>query len=235
MSEKKERLTAPAGKCQLCQETFSKQAMSRHLKSCIEKAASQETAAVRKAKSADTFLIAVEGRDLPFYWMHLEARANAKLKDIDDLLRDIWLECCGHLSSFTAGGVRYDVLPDDDPWGFGEESSKGMDVKLSDAISPGMKIEYEYDFGTTTELTLKVISRHKNRSLKKAAEILARNEDPQIPCSYCGAVAKEVCSYCIYEGGCWMCKKCRRKHGCEQEAFLPVLNSPRTGMCGYTG
>ncbi len=237
MSEQKEKRAQTSGKCQLCNETFSKQAMSRHLKSCIEKSASPKSATDRKAKAADTFLLSVEGRYLPHYWMHLEARTEATLRDIDELLRHVWLECCGHLSAFTINAKRYDVVREDDSWGFmgEEEEVEGMDVSLDDTLAPGQKIDYEYDFGTTTDLTLKVISRQASRPLKKPVEILARNEDPQIPCDYCGAPAKKICSYCVFEGGGWVCNKCKRKHKCEEEAFLAVVNSPRTGMCAYEG
>jgi len=36
-------------------------------------------------------------------------RGSATLTKLDDYLRAIWLECCGHLSKFTIGG-----------WGGGE-------------------------------------------------------------------------------------------------------------------
>jgi len=36
-------------------------------------------------------------------------RGSATLAKLDDYLRAIWLECCGHLSKFTIGG-----------WGGGE-------------------------------------------------------------------------------------------------------------------
>lgn len=140
MSEQKEKRTKSEGKCQLCNETFSKQAMSRHLKSCIEKSASAKSPSGRKAKAADTFLISVEGRYLPQYWMHLEARADATLGDIDGLLRYVWLECCGHLSSFNVAGKRYDSTPDDLGGFFDDEDEAGgMDEKLSRAISPGIR------------------------------------------------------------------------------------------------
>lgn len=36
----------------------------------------------------------------PIYWLHVTARREAKLAELDRLLRDVWLECCGHLSEF---------------------------------------------------------------------------------------------------------------------------------------
>jgi len=63
----------------------------------------------------------VEGSYLPYYWMHLELPANATLEDLDSFLRDIWLECCGHLSAFRIEGKEYLSEPSE----FDEE---GMDV-----------------------------------------------------------------------------------------------------------
>ena len=41
---------------------------------------------------------------------------------------------------------------------------------------------------------------------------------------------------------CLLCKKCAEKHEhgkgeepVDEGTFLPVVNSPRMGMCGYTG
>jgi len=31
------------------------------------------------------------------------------------------------------------------------------------------------------------------------------------------------------------CKKCINQHECEEEMALPITNSPRSGICGYTG
>ena len=38
--------------------------------------------------------------------------ADATLADLDRFLRDIWLECCGHMSQFTIGKARYISHPD---------------------------------------------------------------------------------------------------------------------------
>ena len=45
------------------------------------------------------------------HWLHLEAPASVQLQLLDDFLRDLWLECCGHLSCFTIDGVRYEAVP----------------------------------------------------------------------------------------------------------------------------
>lgn len=52
------------------------------------------------------------------YWLYVEIKETAALKDIDQFLRDIWVECCGHLSAFDINGISYDVAPQDDYfWG----------------------------------------------------------------------------------------------------------------------
>lgn len=39
----------------------------------------------------------------------------------------------------------------------------------------------------------------------------------------------------IWDGEGWLCESCAKNHECDEDMFLPVLNSPRTGVCGYTG
>lgn len=66
--------------------------------------------------------------------------------------------------------------------------------------------------------------------------MLARNHDPQLPCEKCGkGVATQICSDCQWSGEGWLCDKCAGRHKCGEEMLLPVVNSPRAGVCGYTG
>lgn len=218
------------GKCNLCGETFSKAAMTKHLESCKQRKAASETPS-KKWRSQQTKLLhlVVEGHHLPEYWLHLEVRADATLKDLDGFLRDIWLECCGHMSAFTIAGNRY-YAPESE--GLDGES---MDIALGKVLRPGTKFDHEYDFGTTTALALRVVSEREGELKGKPIQLLARNDPPLIPCAACGKTATQVCSVCIYEGEGGLCDECALKHECDEEMFLPVVNSPRVGMCGYTG
>jgi len=218
------------GKCSFCNATFSKATMTKHLKSCKQRKTMSETSSERrKSQKTKSFHLVVEGRDLPEYWMHLSVPANTTLEGLDDFLRDIWLECCGHLSAFTIEGTRYSVSP------MREYDERGMKVALDDVLDPGMKFYHEYDFGTTTELTLRVVSELEGEAKSKSIQLLARNDSPSITCESCGKEATQVCSQCIYEGKGWLCDECAREHECGEEMLLPVVNSPRVGMCGYTG
>lgn len=214
------------GSCCFCDTAVEKAKMTAHLKSCMKAKVASEKQTHQETK---TFHIIVEGRHQPEYWMHLSAPAHATLKDLDSFLRHIWLECCGHLSAFTIEGKRYSTSP------MGEYDEKGMKVTLSNVLSKGMRFHHEYDFGTTTELTLRVISEEEGEAKGKSIRILARNEAPLIKCDLCEETATQVCTQCIYSGEGCLCDKCAGEHECGEEMYLPVVNSPRVGMCGYTG
>ena len=218
------------GKCNLCGGTFGKAAMTKHLKSCRQKeSGSGQPSASRSKHPAKAFHIVVQGRYAPDYWMHLEVPADAKLEVLDDFLRGIWLECCGHLSAFTIEGTTFSVSP------MAEYGDRSMRAKLGGVLNPGMTFYHEYDFGTTTHLTLKVVSQQESDAKATDIRVLARNEPPPIKCTSCEAPATQVCTECLWSGEGWLCDACAADHGCGEDMLLPVVNSPRVGMCGYTG
>lgn len=218
------------GKCLLCNSVFSKSGMSKHLQSCMKnKFQGRKRLSNQQAGRGSLFHIFFEGYDLPDYWMHLAVSTTAKLEELDQFLRDIWVECCGHMSAFEIEGEQYSPSP------MREYKEKGMNKKIGDLLSPGMKFSYDYDFGTTTRVIFKVMSGQDQEIQGELVHILARNEAPLIKCDNCDQIAKLVCSECIYSGGGWLCEKCAQEHECGEEMLLPVVNSPRVGMCGYTG
>ena len=167
--------------------------------------------------------------------MYLETPSGAKLRDLDNLLRDTWVECCDHLSQFTIEGFRYVSMPT------GQVGDRSMSMPLGSALRRGLDFMYEYDFGTTTELALKVLSVRRGawNDDRELVKIMARNVSPVIPCASCGeAAATNVCTECIWAEdikSAWFCEECSKKHKCGEEMLSPVVNSPRVGMCGYTG
>ncbi|MFZ2147418.1 MAG: hypothetical protein WAV28_09365 [Sedimentisphaerales bacterium] len=219
------------GQCNLCGGTFSKPAMTKHLGTCKQNEQdSGKSFPGRNPRQAEVFHLVVEGRYSLDYWMHLDVPADLTLEDLDDFLRDIWLECCGHLSAFEIEGTTYSVQPMED---FDDES---MEAGLDSVLSPGMKFHYEYDFGSTTHLALKVISQEQKQIKGKSIAVLARNEPPSIPCMSCGKIATQVCTECLCsDSGGWLCDECAVEHQCGEDMLLPVVNSPRVGVCGYTG
>ena len=323
------------GVCSFCKGEFEKAKMTQHLKYCKQRATEiatelESTPALKKTR---LFHILVEGRYNPQYWMHLELTASDTLADLDDFLRAIWLECCGHLSEFTIGGTSYSSEPEDYFY-FGEDATdeeaeieeeeeeelnvgellqtfppeylkmlpknflsefqkfetiddlvtylketlnsipkkgvphsqeewdayreryfqsqvleallelvddRSLDVALEKVLKVGQKFSYEYDFGSSTDLTLKVLSEREGAIQNEdeeedTIEILARNVEPGMLCKVCGKPAKFVVGgYFDVEENAFCSKKCVKKSGEDADMLLPVVNSPRVGVCAYTG
>jgi hypothetical protein len=234
--------TLSRGKCTFCQAEYSKAGMTKHLETCKTRATSIESGSTstisprsRKMRTK-IFHILVEGYRAPQYWIHLDLPSNVTLTDLDNFLRHIWLECCGHLSAFRIDGISYssdEQMISYSSWNFGPRY-KSMDVKLGDILSSGQKFSYEYDFGTTTELSLKVIAEREGGAKENSIHVLARNEPTKTLCQSCGAFAIGVCAKCGDEGG-WLCDKCAEIHECGKHMLIPIVNSPRAGVCGYPG
>lgn len=215
--------------CELCAERTSKAAAARHLASC---APNHDP---RSGTPSQLFHLRVEGKDAPIFWIDLEIKGESPLRRLDDLLRRVWLECCGHMSAFEINGLRYAVVVDNE---FGvDRNERSMNARVSHLLtSPGLRFTYEYDFGSTTHLTLRLLGTRNGIIGRRAARLLARNEPPVWPCAVCAEPATLICPFCVYEGNAFSCSKHAGEHACgEDESFLPVLNSPRMGVCGYTG
>jgi hypothetical protein len=201
--------------------------MSRHLKACKRRKDIMEGQVVETPVEILLHL-QVEGLYSPIYWLHIEIPAKATLKALDRFLRDVWLECCGHLSSFEINGKTF----------FSERMEPGdrsMNFALSKIVAPGMKFHHIYDFGTSTELLLNVISTREGQPQGKGVLVMARNDPPDIRCGACGKPATLICCQCSDEDTGYVCDECAKKHECGEDMLLPLVNSPRAGMCGYTG
>ncbi|OGF68154.1 MAG: hypothetical protein A2Y62_19605 [Candidatus Fischerbacteria bacterium RBG_13_37_8] len=224
MTKKERKIVLPGGKCNFCGNRYSVQGMSAHLKKCVEKDKQDQALLQNKIiKLSSIFHIVVRGEC--FYWLQIEADGKTTLYELDSFLRDIWVECCMHLSMFRINDINYSYSP------MKEYDERSMNVALHKALKPGTRFDYEYDFGSTTHLILKVLGVRTGKIDKKGIRLLARNDAPEILCSYCDNLATDICAECSE----WTCKNCRKKHECDEEMLLPVVNSPRAGVCGYCG
>lgn len=201
--------------CNLCNKKFTQRGIGKHIRSCLTK---------QPESDKEYLYILVQATYGHDYFFHLLLSPTALLKDLDTFLRDKWLECCGHLSAFA-----YNRWDDEIP----------MSRKVNTVIAEGQTIDYSYDFGSTTELDIKCIGKFKvNFEGRKKIQVLSRNTQPLITCNHCDdpSQAVEVCTQCIYDGKGALCTACAKKHGCEDGLYLlPIVNSPRVGVCGYTG
>lgn len=229
------------GQCLLCQRDMSKSGASRHIKLCRR----QNPPA--PAGGGQSLHIAVtDSFGGGAYWLQLEAPADAPLSALDKFLRAVWLDCCGHLSAFYIRNDEYiSHLPEDDadspPSGMGFTRQAMDSISIGQAAERGKFVantrsnsfEYMYDFGTPTELALRIYEERWDDG-NGEIRLLARNYAPEIRCPHCGAPATR---HSRYDGGpapsAGLCDDCAAKQ--PDGSLLPIANSPRSGVCGYAG
>jgi hypothetical protein len=200
------------GACELCGHEAPRAQMAAHLAVCAPKHD-------KDSGAKPLVQLHIEADGTPVYWLYVEGRETASLQQLDSLLRRVWLECCGHMSVFRVGRA---------------ELSKRS--PLGSLQAKGVAFQYEYDFGSTTALQGKVLGYREGSLGRKAVRVLARNTPLQLTCASCDAPATLVCPFCIDSGPCLFCKAHAQDHPCaEEEVFMPTVNSPRMGVCGYTG
>jgi hypothetical protein len=202
------------GICQLCGARKGKAAMFAHVQDCLPTQVSGGPSGGPEA----LLLLRAEARGLPTFWLDMAVKHEGKLKDVDRFLRRTWLECCGHMSEFSAGTHR----------------KVTMNAKVSEVLGAGDRLGYVYDFGSSTELVVRLLGG-VSASSKGTVRLAARNEPPTWPCDACGKAATAVCTQCLYEGKGFCCAAHASDHDCGEDMLLPVVNSPRMGVCGYTG
>ncbi len=223
------------GICFFCKRELAKSGLSRHLTTCPKRLEAQAEAERGARRRQTLYHLQVRDAWSGDYFLHLEMRGTATLHDLDEYLRAIWLECCGHLSAFEIDGVTYDS--DADPFGWSDHFLM-KDVKANSVFRPGLEMNYQYDFGTTSELTIKVIAQREGRPLSDhPIFLMARNLFEPPPCMVCGAPATWLCTECLYDRAddrCELCDVHAEEHE-HEEMLLALVNSPRVGMCGYSG
>jgi len=229
------------GRCYLCEDTYTKRGMNRHLRSCLPPSEGGTNAVV----------IRIRGTHRDDYWIHTLVDRETTLARIDSFLRDFWVECCHHLSTFQIGRVDYS---NDNPGVLGSEPQRGrsMDISLGAVLDRHTveEFSYVYDWGSSTHLTLSVVETGSwglsAIDSDSAADVstgydgllvLTRNEPPRRECASCGDPADVICQDCLMgrDPDAFYCQECADEHDREHPRFLPVVNSPRSGVCGYMG
>lgn len=220
------RIKPSKGQCAYCGTEIAKNSVSKHLSTCSERQSIIQQAERKKGASETLYHLRVQdttaGAD---FWLDLEMRGAKSLKELDSYLRHIWLECCGHLSQFSIGG-----------WG-GEEIP--MSRKADEVFKRNEELTHIYDFGTESVTMIKVVGVRKGKpATARPIALLARNLMPETICAECKKTATCLCMECMIEEGIWgvLCDKHAKKHPHENYGDpIPLVNSPRLGLCGYEG
>ena len=212
-------------KCLYCGAEYAKNGMTKHLEVCEKRQEAIQKAGQGKTKSETLYHLRVQDAFLKEFWLDMEMRGSATLKNLDSYLRSIWLECCGHLSQFSAGR------------GWGKEIP--MSRKADAIFTQWSELTHIYDFGTSSETLIKVVGTREGKPLTAhPIELMARNLMPEQKCIKCELPAAWLCMECLIEEDVWgtLCDKHakRHPHGNYGEP-VRLVNSPRLGMCGYDG
>jgi hypothetical protein len=213
------------GKCAHCGLEMAKSGVSRHLTACAPW--NQMVAkADRKKGSAETlYRLRIQAAGLPEFWLHVEMRGRATLNDLDQYLRAIWLECCGHLSQFSFGGWQGDEI--------------SMKRRIQDVLALGDELSHIYDFGTSSETLVKVADVREGKAVgPHPITLLVRNVMPAWKCLECQQPAAWLCMECLMEEdkSGTLCDEHAKNHPHDDYGEpIGLVNSPRMGLCGYDG
>ena len=205
--------TNSTGNCYLCGVSLGKAAMKNHFLKCHEDKDGEEC-----------LLIKVEGAYNKDYWLYIDIPVKDTLRNLEDFLRMIWLECCGHMSEFYTNSKA----------GYGPTRlSLKLGMKLS-SFAVGDKFFHDYDFGTTTVSLITIMGIIKRKQQKGSVRLLARNVPPVFQCVKCNETAVYINTEDVYSSNNpFYCKKCAEED--DFDMMLPITNSPRMGECAYDG
>ena len=216
--------------------------MTRHLQTCAEKRRNDQELVGRKKRLQRIFHLKITATHGPAFWLHLEMDAEATFGELDAFLRRIWLECCGHLSEFTIAGRSNTAPPPMDfmnspppmnflDWGVDDADSL-MEESIGAVLAPKARFDYTYDFGSITYLSGQVMGEREG-VLRTPIAILSRNDPIELTCEEC---ERRPAAYIDTENYLALCDKCAcDEDGEPGEMCLPLVNSPRTGVCAYSG
>jgi hypothetical protein len=219
------------GICALCGASVDKRRSAAHYLAC---APAHDAPSGRETDLLIFRVGAVGGAE---YWLDVETDTAAALSKLDAFLRRTWLECCGHLSMFSVPPLRYSSSTSDLPRLFGHANTeRSMASKIGAVFGHiGQKGTYDYDFGSTTRLTVELTGARVGHITKHPVRLLVRNDPLPWKCGICGELATLVC--CAHESNDspFVCDAHEAEPECGDATLLPVVNSPRMGVCGYAG
>lgn len=216
------------GKCKFCGVELTSQYMGRHLAACQNR--KDRIAEESGGAPCGYYLLRITGTEDRLYWLFLEVQAHETLDRLDQFLRDIWMECCGHTSQFIIGDKIYRREPTGH---FTDMESVRMDQLFRQSLT----FRYIYDDGgDNTEVQLTVAAYREGHLAGEPVKLLARNNTPEILCEHCKA-APATAAVAKYLGfpEPFLCDACIKEQDINKYDLLPLCNSPRVGVCGYSG
>ena len=175
------------GKCYYCGKELTERTIKRHMKNCSEMKKVIEEKMENTKGIREQFLISIKDKQASRkYCVYVSIDAGLQLAHLDKFIRDIWVECCGHLSTFYIDREEYSHNSD---------GQYKMNFLLKDILSIDKKFQYKYDFDLTTHLILEVVDIIKVSEEFSQIEIIARNNEEILEQAYCNSPRDGVCGY----------------------------------------
>lgn len=219
--------------CQICNKKFGCRQIFDHRQQCLSD--------LHQDKNGYLISMFSHGITGETYELHIIVNKKCKLQHLDNYLREIWCECCNHLSIFELY-VDSDVITTSD-----NKKKKiklvpfSMELPKKDMIAKygiGSKIIYTYDMGSTTTIYIQIGGELNGKKKNNDVEIVYRNNKPLIKCDKCSKKAR------FFKIDIPLCKLCGKKSNKDNDSkscdsddddddLLKIVNSPRTGVCGY--
>jgi len=203
------------GTCFICNEKIAGTLFEAHLDSCLRKTGWPEP-------GEPGLLIWVMDTGNRRYWLMILAGPETTLADLDHLIRDVWVECCGHLSAFSIGNFYFNS----------DGEGEGMDVYIKDVLVPGDTCRYTYDFGTSTTLRVIALRPVKMSPPGGGLVLLGQNRKVHRRCFVCGTEATMYYQKEWDEKTRYFCDTCAETSSHDSEWMNNIGNSPRNGVCG---
>ena len=197
--------------CTYCNKKFGCKKIHEHYIECIPMHNNSKTG----------YLVMFSGYSISqkYYFMYTFIEETTKLSNIDKFLRNKWCECCNHKSEF-----KYML-------------SNIPKKTLINNFDIGDLIVYTYDFGSTTTIFIKILKKIKSKNtnntknnIKPYVDIdpVLYNDEHIINCTTENCINKAI-YYINYQPLCFNCTEENE----DNESKLLIVNSPRTGECGY--
>ncbi len=162
------------GKCYLCNKEITNRSAKRHILTCESRKNIVEESMKEAEKTKEQFILKITDKyDPSTYYIYITIDVNLTLRALDTFLRDIWMECCGHLSEFNIDGVTYAC--DGALEGSVLVEQESFDFYLKNILYINSKIKYLYDFDSTSEVLIEVVDKFETVYNSSSIEILARN------------------------------------------------------------
>ena len=223
------------GICLLCGGSCSRLGSAQHIKHCRGRSV-RETNWNRRSghpEEVRSYHLQMWDPSDPDFWLHIEIAAHLTLETLDSFMRQTWMECCDHLSQFFINDRCYRRSVDNYLY-----EDRPMNISLDEVLGSTKKpFWYEYDFGSTSQVRMKVLS--KGYSRWPGIRLLAHNTLSFYKCGLCEENATTIRHQWNNDGREQgkevLCDTAKHPPAFLDKREYPIANSPRWGICGYTG